>query len=69
MRTELRVKDHSVLPDTKIIEIWYAGAFIGTVTPADGPGVRIVSKYLTNSGDAIFIVLEPVPVLEVRLQP
>jgi hypothetical protein len=28
-----------------VIELWHDGLFIGQVTGADGPGVRIISKY------------------------
>jgi hypothetical protein len=45
MKTELRLCPHSVLRGEKIIEIWYADNFIGTVTGADGPGIRVVSKH------------------------
>ncbi len=45
MKTQVRVVDHSVLPGEKLIEIWYAGELIGSVTGADGPGVRIITKH------------------------
>lgn len=45
MKTELRLKPHYVLPGPQIVEIWHDGKLIGTVTGADGPGVRIISKY------------------------
>ncbi len=69
MKTQLRSVPHSILRDEVIIEIWHNGQFIGTIAGADGPGVRIISKYLTNSADAITIAVEPIPVLEVKLQP
>ncbi len=45
MKTELRLAPHSVIPGAKIIELWYAGQFIGQVVGADGPGVRVLSKH------------------------
>jgi hypothetical protein len=48
---------------------WHDGTLIGTVVGADGPGVRIISKYLRNSGDAIRISLGDTPALEVALGP
>lgn len=44
-KTELRLRDHSVLPDAAVVEIWWNGVFIGEVVGADGPGVRVLSKY------------------------
>jgi hypothetical protein len=45
MKTELRLARHSMLPDHNLIEVWYEGKFIATVTGADVPGVRIISKH------------------------
>ena len=45
MKTELRLKPHAILPGANIIEVWHEGEFIGEVTGADGPGVRIISRH------------------------
>jgi len=45
MKTELRLSAHTVLAGEAVIELWHNGVFIGTVVGADGPGVRVVSKY------------------------
>jgi len=45
MRSELKTRPHNVLPGEIVYEIWYCGEFIGTVTPGDGPMVRVVSKH------------------------
>jgi hypothetical protein len=48
MSSELKLKQHEVQevrPGQNVVEIWFNGQFIGTVTAADGPGVRIISKY------------------------
>lgn len=45
IKSELRMANHDILPGVKVIEIWYNGEFIGQVTGADGPGIRLTSKY------------------------
>ncbi|HEV3440087.1 MAG TPA: hypothetical protein VG122_22155 [Gemmata sp.] len=45
MKTELRAVPHSIVPGATIFEVWHAGQFIATVTGADGPGVRVISKH------------------------
>jgi hypothetical protein len=45
MKTELRAVPHSIVPGHRIFEVWHDGQFIATVTGADGPGVRVVSKH------------------------
>jgi hypothetical protein len=45
MKTELRLVPHSVIPGEQVIELWYADEFIGTVTGADGTGVRLITKH------------------------
>lgn len=44
-KSQLRLKPHNYLPGEQLIEIWWDGKFIGTVTGADGPGIRVISKY------------------------
>ncbi len=45
MKTELRAVPHSIVPGATIFEVWHNGQFIATVTGADGPGVRVISKH------------------------
>jgi hypothetical protein len=45
MKTEIRVKPHAVVPGVNVLELWHDGRFIGTVTGADGPGVRVITKH------------------------
>lgn len=52
MKAELRVKPHSVLPGVQIIEVWHDGRFVATVTGADGPGVRVISKHAMTARPA-----------------
>jgi hypothetical protein len=49
MKAELRLRPHTGLSDARVIEVWYGGQFIATVTGADGPGVRVISKHLIVS--------------------
>lgn len=67
MKAELRLSDHSQLPGEKVIEIWYGGRMIGTVTGADGPGVRILSKYPIIAVEIPNERPTPVHVVEVRV--
>lgn len=45
MKTELIVAPHEFTPGANVIEIWHDHKFLGQVTGADGPGVRIISKH------------------------
>lgn len=66
-KSELKVDRHLVLPGNPAIEIWYRGEMIATVYGADGPGVRVISKYpmdIIRGG-----LGEAVKVIEVRVEP
>jgi hypothetical protein len=45
MKSELRIAEHSIVPDAQVVEVWYGGELIATVTGADAPGVRVISKH------------------------
>jgi len=45
MKSELRMSDHAIVPGAKIFEVWWHGELVCTVAGADGPGVRVISKY------------------------
>jgi hypothetical protein len=45
MKAQLRVLPHSELPGERVVEVHFAGQLVCTVVGADGPGVRIISKY------------------------
>jgi hypothetical protein len=45
MKAQLICAEHTVTPGQVVVEIWYKGEFIGQVCAADGPGVRVISKY------------------------
>lgn len=44
MKTELRPVPHSITGAT-ILEVWHDGKFIATVTGAEGPEIRVVTKH------------------------
>ena len=68
MKTELRLAPHSTIPGANIIEVRHNGAFIGQVTGADGPGIRLVSKHLVKLEGPDIEMVDPM-VLEIRLRP
>ena len=43
-KSQLRLGKH-LADNTDVIEVWYGDKFIATVYGADGPGVRVISKY------------------------
>lgn len=62
MKTEIRAVPHSTTPGATVLELWYDGLFVGAVYGADGPGVRIISKYSKDT--------QATPqVVEVRINP
>jgi hypothetical protein len=64
-KTELRARPHSVFPDETVIELWWGGEFIGQVTGADGPGVRIISRHRMDvhegGGDVVEVGIDHRP--------
>lgn len=71
MKTELRLRAHSLIPGAAVVEIWHDGQFIGQVTGAEGPGIRVISKHAMvivnrdpapgNGANSIEITLVPMP--------
>jgi len=45
MKSKLKIEPHQMIAGETVIEVWYDGKFIATVTGADGPGVRVISKH------------------------
>jgi len=68
MKTELRLAPHTVIEGANVVEIWHGGQFIGQISGAEGPGVRVMSKHpvapLTYTDTTGGI---PVRVTEVRI--
>jgi hypothetical protein len=65
-KTDLVVRPHLRVPGAYVVELWYKGIFIGEVTGADGPGVRVISKYPL---EATTHSTQPPNVIEVMLHP
>jgi len=57
--TELRLPPHTLNPGAAVVELWHDGRFIGQVTGADGPGVRLVTKHPVKVGMVDELVVEP----------
>jgi len=45
MKSTLRLAPHSVLPGVNVVEVWWGNVLVATVYCAEGPGVKIISKY------------------------
>lgn len=52
MKAELRIAPHTVL-NASVIEVWYGGKLVCTVTGADGPGIRIISKHVVGGKPSV----------------
>jgi len=44
-KSKLKVVDHKLIPDQQTIEVWYEGKLVAAVYGADGPGIRVITKY------------------------
>lgn len=45
MKTELRTTPHTEFRGHTTVELWHGGKLIGTLTGADGPGVRVITPH------------------------
>jgi len=41
-----------VLPSVNVVEVWHDGQFLATITGAEGPGVRVISKHAVKAKPA-----------------
>jgi hypothetical protein len=51
MTITFKLKPHSVKPDINMVEVWDGSTFLAGIypnDPDDGPGVKIVSKFLNG---------------------
>jgi len=67
MKTELKLAEHSTIPRAQVVEIWWNGRMVGQITGADGPGVRVISKYPVNYERVANPRVAPVNILEVKI--
>lgn len=44
-KSKLKLKPHALIEDQEAMEVWHEGTLVATVYGADGPGVRVLSKY------------------------
>jgi hypothetical protein len=58
MKTELRLTPCNILIGALVVDLWHDGQLIGTITGADGPGVRIVTKFAVVVAPAAEMVTE-----------
>jgi hypothetical protein len=65
-KTDLVVRPHFIVPGANVVELWYNGIFIGEVTGADGPGVRVISRFPL---EATTDPRQPPNVTEVMIHP
>ena len=70
MKARLELKPHSVLPGQQVVEVTWNGRLVCTVVGADGPGVRLISKYTPDTGSMVFEAPQPgVPgAIEIRFE-
>lgn len=45
MKAQLRYVQHDNLPGQATVEVLWDGKLVATVTGADGPGVRVISRF------------------------
>jgi hypothetical protein len=64
-KSNLKIVDHKLLPDQQTIEVWYEGKLVATVYGADGPGIRVITKY---PYDIVRGGLQLINVVEVRIE-
>jgi hypothetical protein len=72
--TEFKLVEHSSNPFSAVLEVWFNGQLIGAVYPSMGPGIRVMSKFLTPDNTQRISLLPPqVPgepgIMEVPLIP
>lgn len=44
-KSKLELKPHILISGQNTVEVWHENTLVATVTGADGPGVRVISKY------------------------
>lgn len=67
-KSKLTLKSHTLILGEEVVEIWYENILIGTVCGADGPGVRVISKYPMDIVRGGMGEGETIGVMEVRIE-
>lgn len=69
MRSELKPDRHRIRQGESVVEIWFDGELLGTITAADGPGFKIISKHISSANAGPLLHLgEDADVLEIHLK-
>lgn len=67
MTVTFRQKPHALRPEEQMIEIYDGGELVGAIYPArDGVGIRIISKYLENSGRGVVMDAAEPPTININ---
>lgn len=68
-KSRLKLKDHTLRGEDKVIEVWHHDELIATVTGADGPGIRVHTKHRVDiiRGGAQMMGID-VTTIEVRIE-
>ena len=45
MKTELKFGPHFINAGESMVEVWYGDRFIASIYGADGPGIRLISRF------------------------
>jgi len=51
MKTKIKAVPHTQLPGENVVEVTYNGRLLCTIVGADGPGIRIISRYVGEVTD------------------
>jgi len=63
MKAELRFVPHEVIHGQQVVEVWFDGKLVAAIYGADGPGVRVVSRFPMS----VEVVNDALKVVEVRI--
>lgn len=44
-KSNLKLSDHLIYSEEKTVEVWHEGELVASVYGADGPGIRVITKY------------------------
>lgn len=44
-KSNLKLSDHLIYSEEKTVEVWHEGEFVASVYGAEGPGIKVITKY------------------------
>lgn len=65
-KSYLKLSDHLIHSEEKTIEVWHEGELVASVYGADGPGIRVITKYpydVVRGG-----IVETPNIVEIRIE-